>query len=115
MSARLRAFIALPALLAESLTAVVATGRPTAPAADAATSTTPTTRPRATTGSCTRRDIALHQLGDPYLYGAAGPKAFDCSGLIFFSYRTPASPSRAPPPRRPRHARHIREGAPAPR
>lgn len=31
--------------------------------------------------------IAVHQKGDPYRYGAAGPKAFDCSGLTFFAYR----------------------------
>lgn len=32
-------------------------------------------------------DIALNQLGDPYRYGASGPNRFDCSGLIFYSYR----------------------------
>jgi len=31
--------------------------------------------------------VALRQLGDPYRYGAAGPNAFDCSGLVYFSYR----------------------------
>ena len=31
--------------------------------------------------------IALHQIGDPYRYGAAGPDAFDCSGLVKYSYR----------------------------
>jgi cell wall-associated NlpC family hydrolase len=30
---------------------------------------------------------ALNQLGDPYRYGSAGPNAFDCSGLIHFSFR----------------------------
>lgn len=30
--------------------------------------------------------IARHQLGDPYSYGAAGPSAFDCSGLVYYSY-----------------------------
>ncbi len=30
--------------------------------------------------------VALHQLGDPYRYGAAGPRAFDCSGLMKYSY-----------------------------
>ena len=30
--------------------------------------------------------IALAQRGDPYRYGAAGPGAFDCSGLTMFSY-----------------------------
>ncbi len=33
------------------------------------------------------RQIALHQVGDPYRYGSAGPRSFDCSGLIFYSYR----------------------------
>ncbi len=32
-------------------------------------------------------DIALHQIGDPYGYGAAGPSRFDCSGLVYYSYR----------------------------
>lgn len=31
--------------------------------------------------------IALNQIGDPYRYGAAGPNAFDCSGLLYFSFR----------------------------
>jgi len=32
-------------------------------------------------------DITRHQTGDPYRYGAAGPSRFDCSGLVFYSYR----------------------------
>jgi cell wall-associated NlpC family hydrolase len=31
--------------------------------------------------------IVKNQKGDPYRYGAAGPNRFDCSGLIYFSYR----------------------------
>lgn len=31
-------------------------------------------------------DIARAQKGDPYRYGATGPNAFDCSGLIRFSF-----------------------------
>jgi cell wall-associated NlpC family hydrolase len=31
--------------------------------------------------------VALRQVGDPYRYGAAGPRAFDCSGLMQYSYR----------------------------
>ncbi len=31
--------------------------------------------------------VARHQKGDPYVYGASGPGAFDCSGLILFTYR----------------------------
>ena len=30
---------------------------------------------------------ARNQKGDPYVYGASGPGAFDCSGLILYSYR----------------------------
>jgi cell wall-associated NlpC family hydrolase len=33
------------------------------------------------------KSVALGQLGDPYVYGAAGPGSFDCSGLIYYSYR----------------------------
>ena len=32
--------------------------------------------------------IAAAQKGDPYRYGAAGPNAFDCSGLVYYTYRT---------------------------
>ena len=31
--------------------------------------------------------VALNQIGDPYRYGADGPRSFDCSGLTLFSYR----------------------------
>jgi cell wall-associated NlpC family hydrolase len=30
--------------------------------------------------------IALNQRGDAYVYGASGPNAFDCSGLIQYSF-----------------------------
>lgn len=30
--------------------------------------------------------VARRQKGDPYQYGAAGPDAFDCSGLVQFSF-----------------------------
>ena len=32
-------------------------------------------------------NVALAQRGDPYRYGAAGPSAFDCSGLTSYSYK----------------------------
>ncbi|MGW4327225.1 C40 family peptidase [Nocardia sp. NPDC004573] len=32
-------------------------------------------------------DAALSKVGSPYVYGAAGPNAFDCSGLVQWSYR----------------------------
>ncbi len=31
-------------------------------------------------------DTALAQIGDPYVYGAAGPDAFDCSGLTMYAW-----------------------------
>jgi len=30
---------------------------------------------------------AQTRIGDPYVYGASGPNAFDCSGLVFWSYK----------------------------
>ena len=33
------------------------------------------------------KNIAMAQRGEPYAYGAAGPSAFDCSGLIHYSYK----------------------------
>lgn len=31
--------------------------------------------------------VALKQLGDPYRWGGTGPNAFDCSGLLQYSFR----------------------------
>ncbi len=48
--------------------------------------------PQASAATVARRistglTIARHQEGDPYRYGAAGPTRFDCSGLIYYSFR----------------------------
>lgn len=40
----------------------------------------------ATSGSVALQTAAA-QAGDPYAYGAAGPDAFDCSGLVQYSFR----------------------------
>lgn len=32
-------------------------------------------------------NIAKSKKGDPYVWGATGPSAFDCSGLVYYSYR----------------------------
>ncbi len=42
-----------------------------------------------TPGSVKARAVqaALSRIGDPYSYGAAGPNAFDCSGLVQWSMR----------------------------
>jgi cell wall-associated NlpC family hydrolase len=34
----------------------------------------------------TATDKALRQIGKPYVWGAVGPKSFDCSGLVLWSY-----------------------------
>ena len=38
------------------------------------------------------KDVALRQRGDAYAYGAAGPDRFDCSGLVFYSFRRAGFP-----------------------
>lgn len=45
----------------------------------AAASTTSTIGTRAA-------QVALAQRGDPYVYGAEGPNAFDCSGLMYYAF-----------------------------
>ncbi len=32
-------------------------------------------------------EIVVNQKGDPYEYGATGPRRFDCSGLFYYSFR----------------------------
>ena len=38
------------------------------------------------------RDTAMRQRGDGYAYGASGPGSFDCSGLVYYSYRRAGFP-----------------------
>ena len=74
--ARLRSLVLLPLLsltLVGGLTLV-------APAADAAGYT----RAQRITKAV---KVALQQRGDHYRYGASGPTAFDCSGLVQYSFR----------------------------
>jgi cell wall-associated NlpC family hydrolase len=32
-------------------------------------------------------EVVRDQKGDPYVYGAEGPSRFDCSGLVYYSFR----------------------------
>jgi cell wall-associated NlpC family hydrolase len=63
------------------------------PSATAATTTTTatTTAPAAATASATGTQAAvaaaLSKVGSPYVYGASGPSAFDCSGLTSWAMR----------------------------
>ena len=72
---RFGSLIVLPLML---VGLVAASTLVSTPAADAASRNTKISR---------AVRVALHQIGDPYRYGAAGPNAFDCSGLVYYSYR----------------------------
>jgi cell wall-associated NlpC family hydrolase len=73
---RARSAVLLPLLV---IAALVATMFAFTPAADAAS--------RRQQKIWTGMDVVKHQKGDPYQYGAEGPNRFDCSGLIYYSYR----------------------------
>ena len=51
------------------------------------TSTKTRTARRVSSQVVSAKDIAMRQRGDAYAYGAAGPNRFDCSGLVFYSFR----------------------------
>jgi cell wall-associated NlpC family hydrolase len=68
--------IRLPAFLTTAILTVALMALATPSTAHAAT---PTLGQRALA-------VAQQQIGKPYVYGAAGPWAFDCSGLAQYSY-----------------------------
>ncbi len=39
------------------------------------------------TGNGSVVGLALQQVGKPYIFGAAGPNAFDCSGLVYWVFK----------------------------
>ena len=91
-----RALALAAASLGLTVTAVGATSAPVH--AETGTRTTASTTSAKTTAKAAARkrtarrvlsakSIAMNQRGDAYAYGAAGPNAFDCSGLIYYSYR----------------------------
>jgi cell wall-associated NlpC family hydrolase len=53
--------------------------------------------------------VALAQIGDRYVYGAAGPNAFDCSGLTSYSYHRAGLRLARTSSAQARQARHIRK------
>ena len=94
-ASRLRTLLTVPLLAIALLAAVSAF----APATDASAATQQSatqqsaSRQPAARGSAARQQkvlraasVVLHQIGDPYRYGAAGPGSFDCSGLMKYSY-----------------------------
>jgi cell wall-associated NlpC family hydrolase len=92
-----------------------------APLALAACSSTPPAEPvaYAMAGSTARNpaegkaaaaraaDNALKMLGKPYRFGGAGPAAFDCSGLVMFSYKQAGVPLPHNTEQQRRISRHI--------
>lgn len=60
-----------------------------APVRDSAITVTAETATRTSTVPFRKRAlrVARAQKGDPYRWGAAGPNAFDCSGLTSFAYK----------------------------
>ncbi|WP_347057025.1 NlpC/P60 family protein [Blastococcus sp. HT6-30] len=63
---------------------------PAAPAPAALPAPAPAPPPAPVAGGSaaarTAVDTALAQVGDPYVWAAAGPNAFDCSGLVQYAY-----------------------------
>jgi peptidoglycan DL-endopeptidase CwlO len=57
-----------------------------APSATASAPSPPVSAPPASGRAQAAVSYALAQLGDPYVYGAAGPDAFDCSGLTMAAW-----------------------------
>ncbi|QMU68519.1 hypothetical protein GXP74_10015 [Streptacidiphilus sp. P02-A3a] len=56
-------------------------------AAQAAAAVLPPDQGPADSRAAAALDAARSMLGRPYVYGAAGPSAFDCSGLMYWSWR----------------------------
>ncbi len=82
-------FIGLTAQLtpAEAATTVSTSSSTTAaPAPTAAPKPKPKPKPKLTRAEKVIK-WASKQKGDPYRYGANGPKAFDCSGLVQYVYK----------------------------
>ena len=63
-------------------TATTAKSRAATPHARRASTSNPVAAPAGTSRAATAIRYALAQLGKPYVWGAAGPRAFDCSGLV---------------------------------
>ncbi|WP_252445760.1 C40 family peptidase [Pseudonocardia humida] len=82
VAALLPAAGAAPAAPSPAVSAPAATVAAPVTLAAAAAPVAPTRAP-----SATAMDLALSKVGAPYRYGAAGPNAFDCSGLVNWAYK----------------------------
>jgi cell wall-associated NlpC family hydrolase len=59
---------------------------PTTASAQSTTSAGATPVPGQSPAAAIAVQAALSRVGDPYVWGAAGPSAFDCSGLVMWAY-----------------------------
>jgi peptidoglycan endopeptidase LytE len=82
--------IANPNLIVVGQMLVISGGSLEAPAAGATPIPTPTIATPTTTSepiaAATAVRVALAEVGKPYVWGAAGPSSFDCSGLVMYAY-----------------------------
>lgn len=60
--------------------------RSSSPAPGPSSEAPPTTAPPVGSGASGAIAAALSKVGSPYVWGAAGPNAFDCSGLVAWAY-----------------------------
>ena len=82
LAAQARASAAAAAAFAQAPTTA-----PSTPVATAPTSTPVATQKHyAGNAAQIAVQVAMNQLGKPYVWGAAGPSSFDCSGLTMFAY-----------------------------
>jgi cell wall-associated NlpC family hydrolase len=91
--AHLRTLVVLPVLALAVVAAVLAptTG---ASASTSSSRSSSTSQEKAAHQRAARQhkvirasSVALRQIGDPYRYGGDGPRSFDCSGLMKYSYK----------------------------
>jgi cell wall-associated NlpC family hydrolase len=95
-----RAAVVTTAAAAATVVGVLPATAVAAPAAPVAMAVTPVvksttipaalTEPAASAAASARAsavDIALSKVGSPYRYGASGPNAFDCSGLVSWAFK----------------------------
>lgn len=73
------------ALVAPSNFALPAVEAPVAPASFALPAVTPVAAPSSLGQAIV--NAAMSKVGSPYVWGAAGPNAFDCSGLVYWAHQ----------------------------
>ncbi len=83
-----RAVLASPAVLPPSVAAVMAPAPEAAPSSDiAALASLPMPGGGGGAAGAIAVQAALSRTGDPYVWGGSGPGAFDCSGLVMWSFQ----------------------------